>query len=66
MDIFSVQLVADEPSHSVENSAASPVIGAADVLASSARHYSCIGLAYGPVPAHPGTLIRLLLPLELA
>ena len=35
MEICSVDLVADGPSHSAENSATSPVIGAADVSASS-------------------------------
>ena len=60
-----VQLVADGSSHSAENSAAAHVIGAADVPASSAWDYPCPGLAYGPEPALPGTLLRLFLPLGL-
>ena len=55
-----VQLAADGPSRSAENSAASPMCGAADVLASSVRDYSCLALVYeGPVSAHPGTILRL-------
>ena len=62
MEICPVQLVADGQSHSADNSAASPVLGAADGPASSARGYPCLGNANGPVPAHTGTLLRLLLP----
>ena len=58
MEICPVQLVADGPSHSAEHSAASPVFGAAGVIASPARDYSCIGLANeGPVPAHSGVTV---------
>ena len=62
-----LQLVAGWPSHSSENSAASPVLGAADVPASSAREFSCLGLTYeGSVHVHPGAILYLLLQLGLA
>ena len=67
VDICPVHLVADRPSYSAENSAASRVITAVDVLASSARDYPYLDFACDRlVPAHPCTLRRLVLPLGLA
>ena len=67
MEFCPEQLAADAPSHSLENSAASPVLGAAGEPASFAREYTCLDFVYeGPAPVHPGMLRRQLLPLGLA